>query len=105
MAWRSSMKFERGVLCEQGAAKKKLVFSLTTHVQGVASQVFDFSRNSSWASVLNPKNCPKISISCRQPLNVGYSIQGKDFPNTKVKQPGPSRLAGCRARVFLPVYE
>jgi hypothetical protein len=24
------MKFERGVLCEQGAAKKKLVFSLTT---------------------------------------------------------------------------
>jgi PAS domain-containing protein len=34
-----------------------------------------------------------------------YSIQEKDFPNTKVKQPGPSRLAGCRARVFLPVYE
>jgi hypothetical protein len=34
-----------------------------------------------------------------------YSIQEKDFPNTKVKQPGPIRLAGCRARVFLPVYE
>src|SRR5256885_11180576 len=41
------------------------------HVQGVASQAFDFSRNSSWASALSPKNRPKISISCRQPLNVG----------------------------------
>jgi hypothetical protein len=45
--------------------------SLQTHVQGVASQVFDFSRNSSETSALSPKNCPKISISCRQPLNVG----------------------------------
>jgi hypothetical protein len=39
------------------------------------------------------------------PMLLSYSIQEKDFPNTKVKQPGPSRLAGCRARVFLPVYE
>jgi hypothetical protein len=38
-------------------------------------------------------------------ISLTYSIQEKDFPNTKVKQPGPSRLAGCRARVFLPVYE
>jgi hypothetical protein len=27
MAWRSSMKFERGVLCEQAAVAKKAVFS------------------------------------------------------------------------------
>jgi hypothetical protein len=29
MAWRSSMKFERDVLCEKGAVAKKAVFSLT----------------------------------------------------------------------------
>jgi hypothetical protein len=34
MAWRSSMKFERGVLCEKGAVKKKLVFSSTTIADG-----------------------------------------------------------------------
>jgi hypothetical protein len=28
-AWRSSMEFERGVLCEKGAVTKKLGFSLT----------------------------------------------------------------------------
>jgi hypothetical protein len=30
MAWRSSMEFERGVLCEKGAVKKKSVFSSNT---------------------------------------------------------------------------
>jgi len=30
MAWRSSMKCERGVVCEKGAVKKKHVFSSTT---------------------------------------------------------------------------
>ena len=29
MAWRSSRKFERGVVCEKGAVAKKAVFSLT----------------------------------------------------------------------------
>ena len=29
MAWRSSTKFERGVVCEKGAVAKKAVFSLT----------------------------------------------------------------------------
>ena len=29
MAWRSSMKFARGVVCEKGAVAKKAVFSLT----------------------------------------------------------------------------
>jgi hypothetical protein len=34
MAWRSSMKFERGVVCEKGAVKKKPVFSSTTIADG-----------------------------------------------------------------------
>jgi hypothetical protein len=29
MAWRSSMKLERGVWCEKGAVTKKVVFSST----------------------------------------------------------------------------
>ena len=32
MAWRSSMKCERGVVCEKGAVAKKAVFSLTNIV-------------------------------------------------------------------------
>jgi hypothetical protein len=34
MAWRSAMTFERGVLCEKGAVKKKPVFSSTTIAGG-----------------------------------------------------------------------
>jgi hypothetical protein len=33
-----------------------------------------------------------------------YSIQEKDFLTHALKQPGPIRLASCRARGFLPVY-
>src|SRR2546423_7028126 len=55
----------------EGISIYNYLFMSRSHVQGVASQAFDFSRNSSWASALSPKNRPKISISCRQPLNVG----------------------------------
>ena len=34
MAWRSAKKFDRGVLCEEGAVKKKVVFSSTTIASG-----------------------------------------------------------------------
>jgi hypothetical protein len=30
LAWRSSLKSERGVVCEKGAVAKRLAFSLTT---------------------------------------------------------------------------
>ena len=33
-----------------------------------------------------------------------YSIQEKDFPNTRLKQPGLIRSADCRAPEFLPGY-
>jgi hypothetical protein len=45
MVWRSSMKFERGVLCEKGAVKKKPVFSSTTIAGGKRAFSIDNSAN------------------------------------------------------------
>ena len=42
--------------------------------EGEGLQVFDFITYSSVMSTLRPTNFPEISMSCRQPLNVGYTI-------------------------------
>src|SRR5215471_14634368 len=44
-------------------------------VQGVDLQVIDFPRNFSEASAQRSKNCPKISMVCRQLLHAGPIAQ------------------------------
>jgi hypothetical protein len=51
MAWRSSMKLERGVWCEKGAVTKKVVFSSTN----IASRKRAFNIDKS-----KPDDCPRF---------------------------------------------
>ena len=50
MTWRSSMKFDRGVLGEKGVVKKKVVFSSTTIAGRKWAFNTDKMKNSDWLS-------------------------------------------------------